>query len=166
MFRGRLQVPEKEPLRTKIIQDTHDSKAYSYPGRDSTGAIITRQFFWPNIYLDIKRFVRNYNIYKAINAQKDRRQGFLKPLLILDKIQLEISIDFVVDLLVSRGRTYIIVITDRLGKGVRFKGLKDIKIERVAKQFVRDYYLQYYLPRAIVSDRGAQFVGIFQTRVY
>jgi len=70
-----------------------------------------------------------------------------------------------VDLPASQGRTNIVVITDRLGKGVRFKGLKDITIETVAKWFVRNYYPQHYLPRAIVSDRGAQFVSMFWTRV-
>jgi predicted aspartyl protease len=165
MFRGRLWVPEMETLRTKIIQDTHDSKACGHPGRDNTGAIIARQFFWPNMYLDVKRFVRNCDTCGAVNSWKDRRQGFLKPLPIPDRIWSEISIDFVVELSPSRGRTNIVVVTDRLGKGVRFKGLKDIKIETVAKWFVRDYYPQHYLPRAIVSDRGAQFVSMFWTRV-
>ena len=73
--------------------------------------------------------------------------------------------DFVTELHPSKGRTNILVITDRLGKGVRFKGLKDITAETVAKWFVRHYYPQHYLPRAIVSDRGAQFVGMFWARV-
>jgi len=165
MFRERLWVPEMELLRTKIIQDIHDSRACGHPGRDNTGAIIARQFFWPNMYLDIRRFVRNCDSCGAVNSWKDRRQGFLKPLPVPDRIWSEISIDFVVDLTPSKGRTNIVVITDRLGKGVRFKGLKDITAETVAKWFVRDYYPQHYLPRAIVSDRGAQFVGMFWTRV-
>jgi len=117
------------------------------------------------MYLDIRRFVRNCDSCGAVNSWKDRRQGFLKPLPVPDRIWSEISIDFVVDLTPSKGRTNIVVITDRLGKGVRFKGLKDITAETVAKWFVRDYYPQHYLPRAIVSDRGAQFVGMFWTRV-
>ena len=82
-----------------------------------------------------------------------------------DRIWSEISIDFITDLTLSKGHINIIVITDRLGKGVRFKGLKDITVEIVAKWFVRDYYPQYYLPRAIISDRGAQFIGMFWIRV-
>ena len=65
----------------------------------------------------------------------------------------------------SKGRTNIVVVTDRLGKGVRFKGLKDIKTDTIARWFVREYYPQHYLPQAIVSDRGSQFVGLLWKRI-
>jgi hypothetical protein len=39
----------------------------------------------------------------------------------------------------------IIVVTDCLGKGVIFKGLKDIKVKIVAKWFIQEYYSRYYL---------------------
>jgi hypothetical protein len=165
LFRGRLWVPELEKLRTRMIQDTHDSRACGHPGRDNTGAILARQFFWPRMYLDVRRFVRNCDTCGANTPWRDRRQGFLKPLPVPDRIWSEISIDFVVDLHPSKGRTNIVVVTDRLGKGVRFKGLKDIKADTVAKWFVRDYYPQHYLPRAIVSDRGVQFVGLLWSRI-
>jgi hypothetical protein len=61
-------------------------------------------------------------------------------LLVPNRIWSEISIDFVVDLHLSKGRTNIMVVMDRLRKGVRFKGLKDTKVETVAKWFVWDYY--------------------------
>jgi predicted aspartyl protease len=165
MFRGRLWVPDSEKLRTRMVQETHDSKACGHPGKDSTGAILARQFFWPRMYLDVRRFVRNCDACGANNPWRDRRQGFLKPLPIPDRLWSEISIDFVTELNPSKGRTNILVVTDRLGKGVKFKGLKDTKAETVAKWFVREYYPQHFLPRAIVSDRGSQFVGLLWSRM-
>jgi transposase InsO family protein len=165
LFRERLWVLELEKLRTKMIQDTHDSRACGHPSRDNTRAILARQFFWPRMYLDVRRFVRNCDACGANTPWRDRQQGFLKPLLVPNRIWSEISIDFVVDLHLSKGRTNIVVVIDRLGKGVRFKGLKDTKAETVAKWFVRDYYPQHYLLRAIVSDRGAQFVGLLWSRI-
>ena len=44
-------------------------------------------------------------------------------------------------------------------------GLEDIQAETVAKWFVRNYYRKHYLPRAIVSDRGTQFVGLLWARI-
>jgi hypothetical protein len=41
-----------------------------------------------------------------------------------------------IDLNPSQGYINIIVIIDRLGKGVIFKGLKDIKVKIVVKWFV------------------------------
>jgi len=59
-----------------------------------------------------------------------------------------------------------IMITDRLEKSAMFEELPNIKAEIVAKWFVRTYYRQHYLPKAIVSDRGAQFVGLLWKRIY
>lgn len=165
LYRGRLWVPDLERLRTRMIQETHDSKACGHPGRDNTGAILARQFFWPRMYSDVRRFLRNCDACGANTPWRDRRQGFLKPLPIPNRIWSEISMDFVTELHPSKGRTNIVVVTDRLGKGVRFKGLKDIKTETVARWFVREYYPQHYLPRAIVSDRGSQFVGLLWKRI-
>ena len=52
-----------------------------------------------------------------------------------------------------------IVITDRLSKGVVADRLNDLKAETVIKWFIRRYYPHHFLPFAIVSDRGVQFTG-------
>ena len=165
LFRGRRWVPELEELRTKITQEAHDSKACGHPGRDNQLAILTRRFFWPRMSQDVRRFVRNCDHCGRNKAWRDQRQGFLKPLPIPERIWQEISIDFIVDLPPSDGRTNIIVITDRLGKGAIVDGLEDTQAETVAKWFVRNYYRRHYLPRAIVSDRGRQFVGLLWSRI-
>jgi hypothetical protein len=165
LFRGRQWVPNLEELRTKLIQEVHDSKACGHPGRDNCSAILARRFFWPRMSQDVRRFVRNCDSCGRNKAWRNRRQGFLKPLPVPDRIWQEISMDFIVDLPPSGGRTNIIVITDRLGKGVICDGLEDIQAETVAKWFVRNYYRRHYLPRAIVSDRGSQFTGLLWTRI-
>ena len=160
-FRGRLWVPENELLRTKIIQQMHDSKACGHPGRDSTAQIISRQYFWPRMSADVRRFVRNCDACGRNKAWRDQRMGFLKPLPVPDQIWKEISIDFIVELPKSNGCTNLVVITDRLSKAIICDGLEDITAPTLAKWFVRNYYRWHYLPRAIVSDRGSQFVGKF-----
>ena len=108
---------------------------------------------------DIRTFIQNYNSYGRNKAWRARRQGFLKPLPVLDRIWSEISIDFITDLLESKGCQNIIVVTDRLSKGVIIDGLENIEAETVAKWFVRRYLPYYFLPTAIVSDRGTQFTS-------
>jgi transposase InsO family protein len=73
--------------------------------------------------------------------------------------------DFITDLPESEGCQNMIVITDRLGKGVVADGLDDLEAETVAKWFIRRYYPHHFLPFAIVSDRGAQFTGALWTRI-
>lgn len=124
LFRGRLWVPEGLNLRVKLIQAIHDSPLNSHPGREITYAIVARQFFWPGMAKDIRRFVENCDGCGRNKAWRSRRQGFLKPLPIPDRIWSEISMDFITDLPKSGNCTNMIVITDRLSKGVIADGLK------------------------------------------
>jgi hypothetical protein len=57
----------------------------------------------------------------------------LKPLPIPDRIWSEISMDFITDLPELEGCQNMIVIMDRLGKGVVADGLDDLEAETVAK---------------------------------
>ena len=58
-FRGRQQVPDNKQLRTKLIQETHNSMIRGHIGREVTSALMMRQFFQLNMLTDIQRFVRN-----------------------------------------------------------------------------------------------------------
>ena len=64
------------------------------------------------------------------------------------------SIDFIIKLLISEGYLNIVVLIDRLSKGVVVDRLEDIEAETVTKWFLYKYYPYYYLLDAIISDRG------------
>jgi len=165
LFRGRKWVPDSEPLRTRLIQETHDSVMAGHPGREATAAILSRQFFWPNMLRDVRRFVRNCDVCCRTKAWRERQQGFLKPLPVPDRIWREISMDFVTDLPPCDGRTNLLVITDRLSKGVILEPMAEITVEAVAKVFLYTFYRRHGIPVCIVSDRGTQFVSAMWTRI-
>jgi hypothetical protein len=99
LFRGRRWVPESEPLRTRLIQETHDSILIGHPGRDMTYAILARSVYWPGMSDAVRRFFRNCDKCGANTVWRDRRQGLLKPLPIPERKWREISIDFIEKLL-------------------------------------------------------------------
>jgi Integrase zinc binding domain len=146
-------------LRTRILQEIYNSAIHVHPGREALYAIAARQFFWPGMSRDIRTFVENCTECGSNKAWRSLRQGFLKPLPIPDRVWSEVSIDFITMLPISEKCGNIVVVTDRLSKGVIADGLEDIEAETVAKWFLRRYYPYHFLPRAIVSDRGAQFTG-------
>jgi transposase InsO family protein len=74
--------------------------------------------------------------------------------------------DFITGLPLSQGYTDLLVITDRLGKGVILELYSSLTTEAVAKTFIRVFYRYHGLPKAIVSDRGPQFTGALWARVY
>jgi hypothetical protein len=102
-FRNRLWIPKG--LRTQLIQETHDSRIHVHPGREGLYAILARQYYWPGMGDNVRQFVRNCDSCAANKAWRTRRQGFLKPLPIPDRVWSEISIDFIVDLPESEGCT-------------------------------------------------------------
>lgn len=87
------------------------------------------------------------------------KQGLLRPLPVPGRTWQELSMDFITKLPESNGCTNMMVITDRLGKGARLFDMATITAEDVAKLFMKEIYKVHGLPRAIVSDRGSQFVG-------
>lgn len=161
LFRGRKWVPEYEPLRTELIQRTHDSILTGHPGREATLAILSRTFFWPGMSGDVRKFTRNCHQCRGNHAWREKRHGLLKPLPVPDRIWREISIDFVTGLPESEGCTNIMVITDRLSKGVILEPMQKIDALSVVRRFTSVFYRRHGIPTAIVSDRGTQFVSIF-----
>lgn len=73
--------------------------------------------------------------------------------------------DFITDLPESNGCQNMIVVTDRLSKGVIADGLENLEAETVARWFMRRYLPHHFLPAAIVSDRGTQFTSALWKRI-
>jgi transposase InsO family protein len=165
LFRSRLWVPKSEPLRTRIIQETHDSVMTGHPGRETTLALLSRRFFWPTCATDVRRFVRNCGKCGANTLWRSRRQGLLKPLPIPDRRWREISIDFIQNLHEAQGYRHLLVITDRLSKEVIIEPVKNMDVDTVVEVFFKEVYRHHGLPGAIVSDRGKAFVNRFWKRI-
>ncbi|OAQ59084.1 retrovirus polyprotein [Purpureocillium lilacinum] len=160
-WRERIWVPNHEPLRTRLMQETHDSALSGHPGRDVLKSLLARRFYWPGLDADARQFVRNCEVCGRSNVWRERRRGLLKPLPVPERIWSELSIDFVTDLppTKSHGSTNMMVLTDRLSKSVVLASLKDITAETTAKALMQNVLQHHGVPTAIVTDRGTQFTS-------
>lgn len=165
VYRDRKWVPDSEPLRTGLISTIHSSKALGHPGRNGTYQSVAREYFWPNMSNQIRQYVRNCSVCGRSKPWRDGLQGFLRPLPLPERIWKEISIDFITDLPESDHCTNLMVVTDRLSKDVVLVGLPNISTETVAYAFINHVVGYHLLPDYIVSDRGAQFVGGFWSKL-
>lgn len=163
--RGALWVPNWEPLRTTIIQRSHDSSITGHPGRDGTLHIVSRAFFWPQQYLDIRRFTRNCSICSRSKAWRQCPQGLLRPLPVPERFHSELSVDFMTDLPAQKedDPKYLMVITDRLLKSCTLEAMNSMEAEACAERFLTCHYRFHGFPKFITSDRGANWVGHFWT---
>ena len=67
--------------------------------------------------------------------------------------------NFVTDLPESEGHTNIMMIVDKLMKGVILKGLKELMTECVTKMIIQSLIKRHGFSHVIMSDKGAQFTG-------
>lgn len=159
LYRNRRWVPNNEPLRTRLMQEAHDSPLTGHPGKNTMYAILARRVYWPNMTSDVQRYVRNCDRCGANTVWRTRRQGLLKPLPIPERKWREIAVDFVEKLPTSNGCRNMMVVTDRLSKGTILIPCADMTAETAAQNLIR-YVIAYHgIPAAITSDRGSQFVG-------
>ncbi len=165
LFCERHWVSSSEPLCTELIQYTHDSTMTEHSERDVTDTLLLQQFFWPEMLQNVCTFCQNCDKCYMNNSWKDRWQGFLKPLPVLERIWQKIFINFVVDLLSSEGCMNLLIITDCLSKRVILELCKNMTAEWVAQTFVQHFYQAHELFTAIVSDWDTQFVSSLWKRV-
>ena len=78
-WRGRIWIPAFEPLRTRLIQSIHNSPLSGHPGRESTRKLLAREYTWPGMTQDVRRFVRNCNTCGKSKIWQEQKHGLLKP---------------------------------------------------------------------------------------
>ncbi len=165
LFCERRWVLLSEPLCMRLIQYTHDLTMTEHSKRDVTDALLSWQFFWPEMLQNVCTFCQNCDKCHTNNSWKDRWQGFLKPLLVSEWIWQKIFIDFVVDLTSSEGCMNLLIITDCLSKRIILKLCKNITAEWVTQTFVQHFYRAHELFITIVLNWGTQFVSSLWKRV-
>ncbi|KAI0992990.1 hypothetical protein K3495_g15194, partial [Podosphaera aphanis] len=75
---GRIWVPNYEPLRTSIMQRTHDSHLAGHPGKDTMVGMILRRWFWPKLRESVRQFIRNCDVCGRTTVWREAKAGFLR----------------------------------------------------------------------------------------
>ena len=164
-WRGWIWIPAFEPHRTRLIKSIHDSPLSGHPSRESTQELLTREYTWPGMTQDVRRFVRNCNTCGNLKIWREQKHTLLKPLSIPECIWSELSIDFITGLAPSKDCTIIMVVTDRLSKSIIAVPMKETRAIDVAQTLLDHIFQHHGLPTAIVSDRDTQFVSMLWTEV-
>ncbi len=162
-FRGRKYVPNSDRLRLRIIQLAHDSVPGGHPGRTNCYELVSRAYWWPNLYQYIQRFVRNCHVCTRAKPSRQKQQGWLRPLPIPERRWRDVSMDYVGPLPPSTfmGITYryILVFVDRLTKMRHLVPTTTMEVEEAANAFYANVWKLHGIPEVFVSDRGTQFTS-------
>jgi len=82
--------------------------------------LVTRNFWWPGIIKEVKRYVEGYNACQWNKNRTEQPAGKLMPNSIPERPWTHISADFITKLPLAQGYDLILVVVDRLTKMVYF----------------------------------------------
>ena len=122
-WRQRLMVPKK--LRERVLKEEHDLKVAGHWGAGKTVEIITRNFAWPKMDEEIRKYVSECGSCQRNKATRHKRNGLRHPLELPASPCTSISMDFVTGLPESERCTNIWVVVDRFTKMAHFTPLKE-----------------------------------------
>lgn len=117
--------------------------------------------------LDVRTFVAKCLICQQVKLSHLAPAGLLQPLPIPERIWEDISLDFIVGLPISGGKTVILAVVDRLSKYAHFLPLvTNFTSMMVASIFVNEIIRLHGIPRSIVSDRDMAFISSFWQEIF
>lgn len=118
-------------------------------------------FYWRGMKKEVRNWVRACGICQRCKPILQSPAGRLQPLPIPGAIWVDISMDFVERLPISRSKDTVFVVVDRLSKYAHFlplshpysaAGVAQIYFEHIYKLYFEHIYKLHGLPKAIVSD--------------
>ena len=117
---GKVYVPKDEKLRIEIIRLHYDIPIEGYEGQWKTVELVTRNFWWPGVTKEVKRYVEGCDACQRNKNHTEQPAGKLMPNSIPEKLWTHILADFITKLPLVQGYDSILVVVDRLTKMVHF----------------------------------------------
>ena len=109
---GKVYVPKDEKLRAEVIQLYHDTLVGGHGGQWKTIELVTRNFWWPGVMKEVKKYVEECNVYQRNKNWTETPAGKLMPNSAPEKPWAHISADFTTKLPLAQGYDSILVVCD------------------------------------------------------
>jgi len=135
----------------------HEDPIVGHLGVAKTIARMARLFYWPGMFQDITRYVRQCPsclAYKATTTTKPAGTLHTAP---VDRPWQQVTLDLVGPLpRSSRSCTWLLVIQDRFTKWVELKPLRRATATAVTQAILEHVIYRHGFPDLIISDNGIQ----------
>ena len=124
-------------------------------------------FFWEGMKKDVKEFVGQCFVCQTIKYSTEKPYGLLQPTELLKRVWEDIAMDFITNLLRSKGYTAIFVVVDSYLKYAHF-GLLPIAhtAPHMAALFCSMVIRLHGIPRLIIFDRVPLFTSKFWRKIF
>lgn len=154
---ARIMIPFK--MRTKILEEFHDSLVGGHLGVKKTYEKISSRYYWRGMFKDVKSWVRACLDCSMRKGNTNKKMGLYNSLVVNRPLEV-MGIDIEGPLPKTKeGFKYILVCTDLFTKWVDTIPLKRVDAVEVAKALVEKVFCIGRIPEKILSDRGPQFIN-------
>nr|GEZ34526.1 retrotransposable element Tf2 [Tanacetum cinerariifolium] len=158
----KFMIGKDNDLKQALLRHFHSEGQGGHSGVQATLKRIAAYVYWKKIRKEVKIFVRNCNVCQIFKPELFPHPGLLQPLPIPNQIWTKISIDFVDSLPMSKGKSVIMMVVDRLSKTCHFIPLSHpYTAITVAQAFLDNIYKLHGLPKIIFSDKDTVFLSRF-----
>ena len=159
----RLVLPNDSVLRTRIMQECHDTPLGGHLGKDKTIEQIKRRVYWSGMDADIAKFVTSCDACQRNKPSQQAKMGKLMPLPVPAYPWQQVSMDLITALPRSRSsHDAIVVFVCKLTKMVHFAATTtNVTAPQLATLFLQNILRLHGLPESILSDRDPRFTAHF-----
>uniref|UniRef100_A0A803TUR5 Gypsy retrotransposon integrase-like protein 1 n=1 Tax=Anolis carolinensis TaxID=28377 RepID=A0A803TUR5_ANOCA len=157
-YRNHVYIPPGAG-REKALCLCHDTGHFGFV---KTLHLVRRKYWWPLMRKDVKAYVHQCPVCATVKGGGGKPSGLLRPLENPAAPWEHISMDFIVDLPPSNGKTVIWVVVDLFSKQAHFIPCRSMpNAEQLAQLFIEHCYKHHGAPSKVISDRGSVFVSRF-----
>ena len=157
----RVVVPDDLDVKSLLVSELHSVPYSAHPGVQRTIGKVRRYFWWKGMAGDIREFVEACPTCQLEKSDHTLQKGSLQSLTLPEVKWQEVSVDFITDLPAEKdAEDSIMTVVDRATKMVHLIPCwKTTTAGEAARLFWQHVVKLHGVPRAIHTDRGAQFVG-------
>ena len=158
---NRIVVPPK--LRFQIFEHFHNMVAHLAARK--TYGLMKKQFFWRGMKVDVENFVRQCESCQLNKKPQNKKAGKLQlfpATFPFEVLGMDILGPFTVT---DSGNKYVLVVVDRFTRWVEIFAMPDMTAQTVADIFMNQIICRYSVPRALLTDRGSNFLSKMFSRL-
>src|SRR5579863_9720378 len=158
LYKGLVYVPNNNALKQRITKQFHNG-LMGHPGQWKTLELISRDYWWPGITEFVKAYIKGCAICQTTKIRPPAKVP-LKPNDIPNGVWETITMDFIVDLPLSKGYDSILTVVDRHSKAIILSPChKTITAEQTSQLLLDNIWKRMGFHLTIILDRGPQFAA-------
>jgi hypothetical protein len=162
-YRDKLWISDLNELKLNVIRKMRDQSIVNHSNIRRSYDFVKRLYYWSEMKNFIDRYVRNCYTCKRSKAFRDRYAELLNFFSISNKSWTNITMNFVIELLISHEFNVILMIIDRFTKMHYYISCtiidEDITAEETTRLLIDHVWKLHEFSNIIVSDRESQFVS-------